>query len=38
MGGRCQEDFEHCVPKVASAMPRISVQFRQAVPAPALVE
>lgn len=37
MGGRCQEDFEHCVPKVASAMPRISVQFREAPPLPAAV-
>ncbi|MED5373748.1 MAG: alpha-ketoglutarate-dependent dioxygenase AlkB [Myxococcota bacterium] len=32
MGGRCQEDFEHCVPKVASALPRISVQFRPGPP------
>lgn len=36
MGGRCQEDFEHCVPKVASAMPRISVQFRELAPPPSV--
>ncbi len=28
MGGRCQHDWEHCVPKVARAGPRISVTFR----------
>ena len=28
MGGSCQRTFEHAVPKVASAGPRISVQFR----------
>ncbi|MFN0090683.1 MAG: alpha-ketoglutarate-dependent dioxygenase AlkB family protein [Acidimicrobiales bacterium] len=28
MGGRCQHDWEHCVPKVAAAGPRISVTFR----------
>ncbi len=29
MGGSCQHDFEHCVPKVASvAGPRLSVMFR----------
>jgi alkylated DNA repair dioxygenase AlkB len=29
MGGTCQTTWEHCVPKVAHAGPRISVQFRQ---------
>lgn len=29
MGGTCQATWEHCVPKVAHAGPRISVQFRQ---------
>lgn len=28
MGGSCQRDFEHAVPKVASAPPRMSVMFR----------
>jgi len=28
MGGGCQHDWEHAVPKVAHAGPRISVQFR----------
>ena len=28
MGGSCQRTWEHCVPKVARAGPRISVQFR----------
>ncbi|MEQ1501305.1 MAG: alpha-ketoglutarate-dependent dioxygenase AlkB [Myxococcota bacterium] len=28
MGGTCQRDFEHGVPKVASAPPRMSVMFR----------
>ena len=30
MGGTCQTTWEHAVPKVRSAGPRISVQFRQA--------
>lgn len=38
MGGRCQSDWRHCVPKQAgSAGPRISVNFKataQAVPSP----
>lgn len=35
MGGRCQHDWEHCVPKVARAGPRISITFRhQDDPAP----
>ncbi len=29
MGGRCQQEFEHALPKVARAAPRISVMFRQ---------
>jgi alkylated DNA repair dioxygenase AlkB len=28
MGGRCQQDWEHHVPKVAHAGPRISLMFR----------
>jgi len=28
MGGRCQHEWQHCVPKVAKAGPRISVTFR----------
>ncbi|MFN0026892.1 MAG: alpha-ketoglutarate-dependent dioxygenase AlkB [Acidimicrobiales bacterium] len=28
MGGRCQREFDHCVPKVARATPRLSVMFR----------
>ncbi len=28
MGGRCQREFDHCVPKLARAAPRISVMFR----------
>ncbi|MGQ0832012.1 MAG: alpha-ketoglutarate-dependent dioxygenase AlkB [Microthrixaceae bacterium] len=28
-GGTCQRTFEHCVPKCASAGPRISVMFRE---------
>jgi alkylated DNA repair dioxygenase AlkB len=28
MGGSCQRTWEHAVPKVAQAGPRISVQFR----------
>jgi alkylated DNA repair dioxygenase AlkB len=30
MGGSCQRTWEHCVPKVAAAEPRISVTFRHA--------
>jgi alkylated DNA repair dioxygenase AlkB len=30
MGGTCQQTFEHGVPKVAHAEPRMSVQFRSA--------
>lgn len=28
MGGGCQHNWEHCVPKVRRAQPRISVTFR----------
>jgi len=28
MGGACQHDWEHCVPKVAAAGPRLSIMFR----------
>jgi alkylated DNA repair dioxygenase AlkB len=28
MGGRCQADWEHCVPKVRSAPPRMSISLR----------
>ena len=28
MGGACQHRWEHCVPKVRRAQPRISVTFR----------
>ncbi len=28
MGGSCQHDWEHCVPKVATAGPRLSIMFR----------
>ena len=29
MGGACQQDWEHSIPKVASAPPRMSVTFRR---------
>lgn len=29
MGGSCQHSWEHCVPKMASAPPRMSLTFRQ---------
>jgi alkylated DNA repair dioxygenase AlkB len=29
MGGRCQQEWDHSVPKQASAAPRMSVTFRQ---------
>ncbi len=32
MGGTCQRTWEHAVPKMASAKPRMSVQFRPEVP------
>jgi alkylated DNA repair dioxygenase AlkB len=28
MGGSCQHDWEHCVPKAASVGPRLSIMFR----------
>ena len=28
MGGSCQHDWEHCVPKIAAAGPRLSIMFR----------
>ncbi len=34
MGGRCQRDWEHGVPKVARVGPRISATFRTTVPDP----
>jgi hypothetical protein len=30
MSGRCQADWEHCVPKVRSAPPRMSLTYRWA--------
>ncbi len=30
MGGSCQRDWEHCVPKVSQAPPRIALMFRHA--------
>ena len=33
MGGTCQHTWEHCVPKVAAAGPRLSVTFRHPPPA-----
>lgn len=35
MGGTCQHTWEHCVPKVRLAGPRMSVTFRHARPGPA---
>ena len=35
MGGTCQHTWEHCVPKVRSAGPRMSVTFRHSQPAAA---
>ena len=28
MGGACQHDWEHCVPKVRHAGPRLSITYR----------
>ena len=36
MGGACQQDWEHSVPKVAAAPPRMSVTFRRTRPQPVL--
>ncbi|MGH9117088.1 MAG: alpha-ketoglutarate-dependent dioxygenase AlkB [Acidimicrobiales bacterium] len=30
MGGSCQRTMDHCVPKMAAADPRVSIQFRHA--------
>jgi alkylated DNA repair dioxygenase AlkB len=35
MGGRCQADFEHAVPKVVRADPRISASYRWSARVPA---
>ena len=35
MGGRCQQDWEHTVPKVARAGPRVCLTFRHGAPDPA---
>lgn len=32
MGGACQRDWQHCVPKMAHAGPRLSITFRYATP------
>ncbi|MCB0997459.1 MAG: alpha-ketoglutarate-dependent dioxygenase AlkB [Acidimicrobiales bacterium] len=32
MGGRCQVAWQHCVPKVARAEPRLSIALRERVP------
>lgn len=32
MGGTCQATWEHCIPKVAEAGPRISLMFRPSAP------
>ncbi len=34
MGGACQHDWEHTVPKVARAGPRLSITFRHGIPPP----
>lgn len=34
MGGACQHDWQHCVPKVRSAQPRLSITFRHGAEAP----
>jgi alkylated DNA repair dioxygenase AlkB len=34
MGGACQHDWEHSVPKVARAGPRLSVTYRHGLPPP----
>ena len=34
MGGACQHDWQHCVPKVRSAQPRLSITFRHGAVAP----
>jgi alkylated DNA repair dioxygenase AlkB len=32
MGGACQRDWHHSVPKMALAQPRMSITFRYATP------
>ena len=32
MGGACQRDWQHTVPKMAHAGPRLSITFRYATP------
>jgi alkylated DNA repair dioxygenase AlkB len=34
MGGSCQRTWQHCIPKVASAAPRLAVMFRPVWEAP----
>ena len=34
MGGRCQHDWQHTVPKAARGGPRVSVTFRHDDPGP----
>lgn len=34
MGGACQHDWQHCVPKVRSAGPRLSITFRHGAEPP----
>jgi len=34
MGGTCQDTWEHAVPKMAHAGPRVSIMFREKVPSP----
>ena len=38
MGGDCQHDWEHTVPKVAVAGPRISITFRHGAPPPTALD
>ena len=38
MGGTCQRTWEHAIPKVAEAAPRMAIMFRHAVPVGALVD
>ena len=37
MGGTCQREWEHGVPKVANAGPRMAIMYRHAIPVGALV-
>lgn len=38
MGGTCQRSWEHAVPKVAHAGPRLAIMFRHATPVGSLVD